>query len=223
MNNSTGKEAGGPRCEATLGKRGKPPPYCESGSRVALRFSAREKILNVSQWIHLRFFPALKIKYQPYLHFLATGRFCLASLGVHTTGIQTGHAHEPKAQSLDRPLLPGLDCLTFCGAFSRLELRYKGSKDFNISNPEFTTFTRPSTTASRKDRTFYQTLLNEASSNFGPTFYLKVQDSIQSRGVVKVEVKGKSEYRCTELDTRDRYNVEGVSLLFLTTVKHCAR
>ncbi len=65
---------------ASLGKTGETPPCCESGSRVALRFSAREKILNVSQWIHLRFFPALKIKYQPYLHFLATGRFCLASL-----------------------------------------------------------------------------------------------------------------------------------------------
>jgi 2-polyprenyl-3-methyl-5-hydroxy-6-metoxy-1,4-benzoquinol methylase len=63
-----------------LGKRGKTPPCYESGSWVALRFSAREKILNVSQRIHLRFFPVLKIKYQPNLHFLATGRFCLASL-----------------------------------------------------------------------------------------------------------------------------------------------
>jgi dihydroxy-acid dehydratase len=64
----------------SLRKRGKTPPCYESGSWVALRFSAREKILNVSQWIRFRFFPALKIKYQPNLHFLATGRFCLPSL-----------------------------------------------------------------------------------------------------------------------------------------------
>jgi dihydroxy-acid dehydratase len=64
----------------SLRKRGKTPPCYESGSWVALRFSAREKILNVSQWIRFRFFPALKIKYQPNLHFLATGRFRLAFL-----------------------------------------------------------------------------------------------------------------------------------------------
>jgi predicted AAA+ superfamily ATPase len=37
-------------------------------------------IENVSQWIHLRFFPTSKIEYQLNLHFLVTGRFCLASL-----------------------------------------------------------------------------------------------------------------------------------------------
>jgi hypothetical protein len=38
------------------------------------------KILNVSLWIHLRFFPMAKIEYQLNLHFLATGRFCRPSL-----------------------------------------------------------------------------------------------------------------------------------------------
>ena len=69
-----------------LGKRGKTPPCCESGSWVALRFSARGKILHVSQWIHVRFSPALRTEYQPNLHFLATGRFCLASLVVIALG-----------------------------------------------------------------------------------------------------------------------------------------
>ena len=64
----------------TLGKRGKTPPCCESGSWVALRFLRCGKILNVSQRIHLRFFHIAKIEYQPNLRFLATGRFCLASL-----------------------------------------------------------------------------------------------------------------------------------------------
>ncbi len=64
-----------------LGKRGKTPPCYESGSWAALQFSRWEKILNVSQRIHLRFFPIVKTEYQPNLHFLATGRFCLASLG----------------------------------------------------------------------------------------------------------------------------------------------
>jgi hypothetical protein len=42
---------------------------------------ATKKFLNVSQRIHLRFFSAAKIKYQSNLPFLATGRFCIASLG----------------------------------------------------------------------------------------------------------------------------------------------
>ncbi len=67
-----------------LSKRGKTPPCCESGTRVTLRCSAREKILNLSQWIHLRFCPAPKITDQPYLHSLAMGRFCLTCL---TAGI----------------------------------------------------------------------------------------------------------------------------------------
>jgi hypothetical protein len=65
-----------------LGKRGKTPPCCESGSLIALRFSRQRKILNVSQRIHLRFFSAVKIKYQSNLPFLATGRFCLASRSI---------------------------------------------------------------------------------------------------------------------------------------------
>ena|GEM_PF-1541364 len=44
-----------------------------------------EKILNVSQGIHLRFFPISKIEYQLNLHFLATGRFCRPSLELFTT------------------------------------------------------------------------------------------------------------------------------------------
>jgi hypothetical protein len=65
-----------------LRKRGKTPPCYESGSWAALQFSRWEKILNVSLRIHLRFFPIVKIEYQPNLHFLATGRFCLASLSM---------------------------------------------------------------------------------------------------------------------------------------------
>ena len=50
--------------QRSLGKRGKTPPCCESGSWVALRFLRCGKILNVSQRIHLRFFHIAKSEYQ---------------------------------------------------------------------------------------------------------------------------------------------------------------
>jgi hypothetical protein len=51
----------------------------------------RGKILNVSQWIHLRFFHALKIEYQLNLHFFATGRFCRPSLKIAVARLEMAH------------------------------------------------------------------------------------------------------------------------------------
>ncbi len=65
----------------TLGRPAKPLPTAKADLEPLFEFSRWKKILNVSQWIHLRFFPISKIEYQLNLHFLATGRFCRPSLG----------------------------------------------------------------------------------------------------------------------------------------------
>jgi hypothetical protein len=64
------------------GRPAKPLPTAKADLESLFEFSRWEKILNVSQGIHLRFFPISKIEYQLNLHFLATGRFCGPSLGL---------------------------------------------------------------------------------------------------------------------------------------------
>jgi hypothetical protein len=101
-----------------LRKRSKTSPCCESGSWAALQFSRWRKILNVSQRIHLRFFPIVKIEHQPNLHFLATGRFCLASLGVAVVlcgilGCAPTPPPEPKRIDEIRPVPPAHRVTTY--------------------------------------------------------------------------------------------------------------
>ncbi len=71
------------------GRPANPLPAAKADLEALLEFSKWEKILNVSQWIHLRFFPILKIEYQLNLHFLATGRFCRPSLWIEAITART--------------------------------------------------------------------------------------------------------------------------------------
>gem|GEM_PF-7035953 len=66
-----------------LGRPAKPLPAAKADLELLFEFSRWEKILYVSQWIHLRFFPIAKIEEQLNLHFLATGRFCRPPLGAN--------------------------------------------------------------------------------------------------------------------------------------------
>ena len=85
------------------------PPCFETGSWIALRFSGRGKIILVSQWIHVRFFPGRNIKIQLNLHFVATSRFCLASLGVISDLGGNGEKDSPEGSNV---LPTAISCAT---------------------------------------------------------------------------------------------------------------
>ena len=70
--------------QQTSGSVAKTLPTAKVDLGSLFEFSRREKILNVSQRIHLRFFLIVKIEHQPNLYFLATGSFCHDSLRFDT-------------------------------------------------------------------------------------------------------------------------------------------